>query len=294
MLKGSMRLSLVLVLLVFDLILGLGIGLLLGTTLFTKSSFAASTSVSQSPAPLTVVAIPASQEIFEPYILEVKPNTTITWQNKDAVGHVITTTSQQSSFLNPVSFSLKAAAGQSVQFTFKQPGLYHYYDNTQATWNATDARVQANKGVPHYPLAMDGVIWVPGPISGLPSAESNRIPNGHDDFVTEFLAINPGTVSWHNFDTDPHFLALVPGWSASANPSQANINPAEIGINRIAGTDDVPGGDTITVIFSKPGLYYYYCPNHARIDAGTHRAAAFQAASEYPMPMEGFILVVGS
>jgi len=138
---------------------------------------------------------------------------------------------------------------------------------------------------------MDGVIWVKGAISNLPSATTNRIPPKHDDFQTEFLAINPGSVSWHNFDTDPHFLSLVPGWSDADDQPQAVINPADIGINRIAGTDDVPGGDTIAVIFSKPGLYYYYCPNHAHIDAATHRAEAFKLASEYPIPMEGFILV---
>jgi plastocyanin len=109
--------------------------------------------------------------------------------------------------------------------------------------------------------------------------------------VSEFLAITPGSVSWHNFDTDPHFVALVPGWSATSDPSQTEINPTDIGVNRIAGTDDVPGGDTIAVIFSKPGLYYYYCVNHAHIDAATHRVEAFKLASEYPIPMEGFILV---
>jgi hypothetical protein len=88
-------------------------------------------------------------------------------------------------------------------------------------------------------------------------------------------------------------VALVPGWAALSDPpqTQAEINPIDIGVNRIAGTDDVPGGDTITVIFDKPGLYYYYCVNHAHIDAVTHRAEAFKLASEYPIPMEGFILV---
>src|SRR5207249_6834653 len=62
------------------------------------------------------------------------------------------------------------------------------------------------------------------------------------------------SVSWHNFDTDPHFIALVPGLSTASNGAQTDINPVDIGVNRIAGTDDVPGGDTITVIFSKPGL----------------------------------------
>jgi len=156
-----------------------------------------------------------------------------------------------------------------------------------AKWDKATTRVAANKSVPNFPLAMDGVIWVQGPISNLPSGGTNRIPDGHDDFVNEFLAINQGgTVSWHNFDTDPHFLAEVPDLPAP-------FNPAEIGINRIAGTDDVPGGDTVTLIFNTPGLYYYYCPNHAKIDAAHHRAEAFKAASEFPIPMEGFVLVVG-
>lgn len=54
-----------------------------------------------------------------------------------------------------------------------------------------------------------------------------------------------------------------------------------------------PGGETITIIFSKPGLYYYYCANHALVNKDWHRVQAFKQASEYPIPMEGFILVVG-
>ena len=242
---------------------------------------------------LTTVTIAQGQELFEPFILVVQPNTTVTWQNNDTVAHPITTTPDQTPFVNLKSFSLTVAAGHRAQFTLIEPGLYHYCDSTMATWNASDARVAAHKGVLNFPLAMEGVIWVKGAISNLPSADTNRIPPMHDDFVREFLAITPGSISWHNFDTDPHFVALVPGWSEAAHPSQAGINPADIGINRIAGTADVPGGDTIAVIFSKPGLYYYYCVNHAHIDAATHRAEAFKLASEYPIPMEGFVLVTG-
>jgi plastocyanin len=239
------------------------------------------------------VTIPQGQDLFEPFILAVPPTTTVTWQNNDTVAHTVTTTPDQNIFLNLQVVSLTVPAGHRVQFKFIEPGLYHYYDTTVATWNTADARVAAKKSVPNFPLAMDGVIWVKGAISNLPSATTNRIPPKHDDFATEFLAINPGSVSWHNFDTDPHFVALVPGWSAASSASQAEINPTDVGVNRISGTDDVPGGDTIAVIFSKPGLYYYYCVNHAKIDAATHRAAAFKLASEYPIPMEGFILVTG-
>ena len=299
MLKAPIRTSVVVAslvaVLVFDLVVGGVLGAVLGTTLFAQRGPMPSTAPRRpTPVPtLTKVTIPQGQGMFEPFILAVQPNTTVTWQNNDSVAHTIMTTPDQTSFLNLKAFLLTAAAGQRVQFTFVEPGLYHYYEPTKATWNTADARVTANKGVPNYPLAMDGVIWVKGAISNLPSATTNRIPPKQDDFVSEFLAITPGSVSWHNFDTDPHFVALVPGWSDADDQPQALINPTDIGVNRIAGTDDVPGGDTIAVIFSKPGLYYYYCVNHAHIDAATHRVEAFKSASEYPIPMEGFILVTG-
>jgi hypothetical protein len=46
------------------------------------------------------------------------------------------------------------------------------------------------------------------------------------------------------------------------------------------------------MVFSDPGLYYYYCSAHASINARWHRAVANTDASEFPIPMEGFILVV--
>jgi plastocyanin len=302
MLKTPLRSGVVVaglvVVLVFDLVVGGILGAVLGPTLFanrntTPGASAPHTKTSPSQ---TTVTIAQGQGLFEPFILAVAPNTTVTWQNNDTVAHTIVTTPDQTPFLNLHAFSLTVAAGQRAGFKLVQPGLYHYYDPTMAAWNRADARVAANKGVPNFPLAMDGVIWVKGAISNLPSATTNRIPPSHDDFVSEFLAITPGSVSWHNFDSDPHFVALVPGWSAISDPPQvpADINPTDIGVNRIAGTDDVPGGDTITVIFSKPGLYYYYCVNHAHIDAATHRAEAFKGASEYPIPMEGFLLVSSS
>src|SRR5437899_6154547 len=302
MFKASLRPGVVVAglvaVLVFDLVVGGILGAILGTTIFANRGATPSASAQHTTTvpPLTTVTIPQGQELFEPFILVVQPNTTVTWQNNDTIAHTIETTSDQTPFLNLHAFSLTAAAGQRVQFKLIEPGLYHYYDPKMATWNAPDARVAANKGVPNYPLAMDGVIWVKGAISNLPSATTNRIPPKHDDFQTEFLAINPGSVSWHNFDSDPHFVALVPGWSATSDPpqAQAEINPTDIGVNRIAGTEDVPGGDTIAVIFSKPGLYYYICVNHAHVDAATHRVEAFKLASEYPIPMEGFILVSDS
>jgi plastocyanin len=197
------------------------------------------------------------------------------------------TTWDQSTFLNPQAFSLTAAAGQKVSFTFTEPGLYDYFDNTQARWDDKDQRVKAHTGVPNFPLAMEGIIWVQGHISGLPSSETNIIPKGEDDFTTDFIAITRGgTVSWHNSDTDKHFVALVYGWSAP-------INAADIGPSQIKGTEDAPpSGGSTSIKFNTPGLYYYYCSAHADVNLTWHRAQAHKDASEAPIPMEGFVLVV--
>ena len=99
-----------------------------------------------------------------------------------------------SSFIFSVSLNstspLRAAAGQKVSFTFTKPGLYDYFDNTKAKWVDADQRVKANTGVPNFPLAMEGTIWVQGHLSGLPSSANNVIPNGKDEFTTDFIAIN--------------------------------------------------------------------------------------------------------
>ena len=271
-----------------SMLLALAFGCVLSITSCTSSAPTSNSGISaKKTALLASVTIPRAQDLFEPFILVVQPHTKVTWRNDDTVAHAFATTPDHSTFLNPQSFSLNVEAGQSLQFTFAQPGLYHYYDTAAATWNRVFSRVAARKAAPHFPLAMDGVIWVQGPISGLPTATLNSILAGHDEYASEFIAVSsPGSISWHNFDEDAHFFGQVPNWPVP-------INPADVGLHRMAGYHDVPGGQTITILFDTPGLYYYYCRNHDQIDATTHRAQALSKATEYPLPMEGFVLVVG-
>jgi plastocyanin len=94
-------------------------------------------------------------------------------------------------------------------------------------------------------------------------------------------------VKWHTSDTDKHFVALVYGWSAP-------INPADIDPYQVKGTKDTPpSGETTAITFHAPGLYYYYCSAHADVNLTWHRAQAHEDASEFPIPMVGFFLVVG-
>jgi plastocyanin len=233
----------------------------------------------------TLVTIPRSKNLFEPFILSVEPGTVVVWQNNDTQAHPFTTTPDRNAFLNRQSFSFDVSAGGSVHFTFTMPGLYHYFETRLDSWNSTFSRVVAGDKKINYPLSMEGIIWVQGPIANLPSTNLNFVLNGHDDFAYEFLAITrDGTVTWHNLDTNAHFVGETDGWSLP-------LNPADIGLYRIAGTNEVPGGDFATIIFHTPGLYYYYCRNHAQVDPVDHRVTARAMSSEFPTPMEGFVLV---
>jgi plastocyanin len=255
----------------------------------STSSSGTSTSSGNTSPHTASVTIPRGQDLFSPFILAVQPNALVTWQNNDTASHAIMTTQDQTNFLNPQAFSLTAAAGQNVSFTCTRPGVYDYFDKAEAQWDEKDHRVKANQGVPHFPLAMEGIIWVQGSLSRLPSSATNLIPNGKDDFSTDFLALSQGgTVTWHNSDTDNHFVASVPGWSAP-------INPVALGPYQVKGTQDAPSsGGTIAITFHTPGLYYYYCPTHADLNPTWHRAQAHKDASEFPIPMEGFVLVASN
>ncbi len=284
MLKIPLRLAIVSAV----LLSGLGIGVTLGAVIYAAHTSHAVPATPDKKAQLTTITMPRAQDLFEPFILPVPLHATVTWKNDDTVTHIFTTTPHKHIFLNPQSFSFTVAAGKRVSFTFTHPGLYHYYEKTLCLWNTQFSRVAAKKGVPRYPLAMDGIIWVQGPIVGLPSATLNHVSLNHDQFMFEFVAISQyGSVTWHNFDSDPHFIGLAAGWTAP-------INPTDIGLYRLAGTADQPGGASITVIFNKPGLYYYYCRNHDHFDPLTYRALVLSKASEYPLPMEGFVLVLGN
>ena len=274
-----------------QLLLSFTLGLVVLGSLLLVSCGSATSSGSatiHAAPPVASVTIPRGQEVFSPFILTVQANTMVTWQNNDTVAHTLMTTWDQSTFLNPQAFALHAEAGQNVSFTFTRPGLYDYFDNSQAIWNKTDDRVAAEKGRPNFPLSMEGIVWVQGHISGLPSSATNSIPNGKDVFTMDFLAITVGgTVSWQNRDTDMHYIDSVYGWSKP-------INPVDIGPNQVKGTDDAPPkGGSITIHFTIPGLYYYYCSAHADVNLQWHRPAARKDASEAPIPMEGFVLVIG-
>lgn len=233
-----------------------------------------------------VVSIAPNADQFSPYILMVTPGTMVHWRNDDTLAHTVVTTPQQTSYLNPQTFALRIAPGQTGMVVFTTPGLYHYYDTGVAAWDTQWDRVEPMPTAPRYPEAMDGVIWVRGSVPNLPTQAANSVPYLHDMIAQEFVAIRTGgTVAWSNHDTEVHFFLPVLGWDAP-------INPVDFGLNDLQGSDTVPpNGQTQTLIFATPGLYYYYGFMRASVDPVQLRAYALTDASEYPISMDGFVLV---
>ena len=234
----------------------------------------------------------APNGLFAPFILVVDANATVKWANQDSVTHAIKTTPDTLSFLNPEVLNLLAPAGGKALFTFTKPGIYHYYDDSQATWNDTDNRVSANS-LTTYPLAMEGIVWVRGALRGIPATVTNLLGAQSDEYADEFVAITTGgTVTWKNPNTNTQAIDVVTGWKPPINPA------ATISQMTLKGTTDAPpNGASKTLKFTTPGLYYYYCALRASIDPTSHRAEAHDettgGSSEYPIAMEGFVLVVG-
>lgn len=230
--------------------------------------------------------------LITPFIASIRPNGVLTWRNDDTIPHTLRTTPDTNNFLNPTTISLTVAPGHSETLRLSAPGAYDVYDETYAQWNETDHHVAARADAPAFPLAMEAVIYVPGSIPNLAKLATNTIPMGKDLFEQDFVAVpDGGTVGWHNASVDVHTISLVDGWDVP-------INPASINTLTLGGVDAAnPDGQTEGLVFPAPGLYYYFCSEHATVDPVTHRARPIEVGqeqpTEYPIPMEGFVFVAG-
>jgi plastocyanin len=257
--------------------------LITGCGPFQQQNAANTTLLDDTP---NLVIIPKNADLFSPFILTTRVNTQVIWRNDDTLQHRVTTTPESSLFLNPEVIDIQISQHGSSTFTFTKPGLYHYFDTGFSDWSPDYLRVAPQKTSPSFPLTMEGVIWVQGPIPNLPMTAGTSVVYLHDRILDNFLAIQTGgTITWHNYDTDAHFFQTALGWDAP-------VNPVDVGLNNLLGQNDYPpDGESKSLTFSIPGLYYYYCFTHAAIDPVYLRVYAKPIASEFPIPMEGFVLV---
>jgi plastocyanin len=105
------------------------------------------------------------------------------------------------------------------------------------------------------------------------------IPN-NDIFAPYMTVLNAGdTVTWLNQDTILHTILTAPTTLGGA------VNPEQFQI--VLGP-----GKAASQTLRRPGLYYYYCDAHTTFqDQGP--AAARPGMRGYPVPMDGFLYVLG-
>ena len=96
-----------------------------------------------------------------------------------------------------------------------------------------------------------------------------------DYYLPAAITIEVGqTVAWVNKDSDPHVTVGVPG-----DPEAFTLVNAP--------------GKTVSFKFTKPGVFVYYCLDHATYNAKLRRVVARKEADLFPLAMEGLILVKG-
>lgn len=95
-----------------------------------------------------------SGDAYAPDIPVVRSGGTVTWINGDSTAHTATFVGAGA----PKTVIL--AAGKSGSATFARPGIYFFYDERFATYNAKVGLAAAKKGTPHFPVAMQGFVVV--------------------------------------------------------------------------------------------------------------------------------------
>lgn len=96
-----------------------------------------------------------------------------------------------------------------------------------------------------------------------------------DNYAPAAVMIEAGqTVTWINKDTDPHVTTTVPG-----TPQAFTLVHAP--------------GKPVSFKFTKPGVYPYYCLDHATFNTASRRVAARKESDAFPLAMEGLIVVKG-
>ncbi len=96
-----------------------------------------------------------------------------------------------------------------------------------------------------------------------------------DYYLPAAILIEVGqTVTWVNKDSDPHVTTAAPS--------------APEGFTLVHAV-----GKSTSFKFTKPGVYVYYCLDHATYNPQRHRVVARKESDSFPIAMEGLIVVKG-
>jgi hypothetical protein len=222
------------------------------------------------------VIIPQN-DLFTPYLLVINAGDSVTWMNDDTVLHTIVTAPRAAGgTLDPAPVQLVLAPGQQSTLTLRTPGVYYYCCGAHATLTAQE-QAAAMPTVRPYPVPMDGFIYVRGPgLSGLSAATLNLTAANQ---VTPWITVldRGATVTWANQTSQAQDLVSTPGYGA--------VNPVPLRVHAATGS-------AASIQLTTPGLCDYYATGPASLDPTWQRARARSGVADYPVPMEGVIVIL--
>ncbi len=239
----------------------------------------ATIALAQAPAFVTPVVMDTTEvhlpgDYFSPAVIVVHVGNTVTWINDADGPHTVVAYPDQE-----VSFDIDIDAGKKGTFTFDKPGVFRYYGDDQADYDAMmmhDAK--AKNGTDVYPAPMRGVIVVLDAHDGMPSSGASTIdvPDSTMIFTPFALTVEAGTkVTWTNEDDMMHMVASVPDQAA------ADIGPLTL----------VAESGSASFTFADAGVYYYYCPVHAAYHADDGLLYPLESYGMFPYVMDGLVIV---
>ena len=123
-----------------------------------------------------------------------------------------------------------------------------------------------------------------------PNAHRMVIVPGEDRFTPFAQTIRPGeSVTWENDDTDDHTVVSDDAFNTAGNQ----------GVNQLLPGTDSNGGQpgTLTLRFTHPGTFVFYCRFHAHLDADNQPVAPGpdggiqDMSGNFGTPMMGIITV---
>jgi plastocyanin len=215
-----------------------------------------------APAGATVT-IPGDS--YKPPTIVIDVGQTVTWVNKDTDPHVSTTVPG-----TPASFTLVHPPGKPGSFTFTKAGVYPYYCIDHATFNPTLRRAAARKEADTFPVAMEGLIVVKGP--GLMGAPATTMKISGGAYAPNIAVVRAGgKVTWINDDHTAHAATFV-----GTGTPKLSLAPGTSG----------------SATFAKPGIYFFYDERFATYDSKLGLAAAKKGAPNFPVAMQGYVVVL--
>ena len=128
------------------------------------------------------------------------------------------------------------------------------------------------------------------PAGAAPNAHRMVIVPGEDRFTPFSQTIRPGeSVTWENDDTDDHTVVSDDAFNTAGH----------LGVNELLPGTDSNGGQpgTLTLRFTHPGTFVFYCRFHAHLDADNQPVAPGpdggiqDETGNFGTPMMGIITV---